>query len=350
MANNLSSKTYSLQQTKAIMFAGLNYTIPIETIKLINYLTEQIGSSSFINNKVFHKKEQKEYLSTNNQGSGFKTDKKKRRGNKGMEIHNEDWDTLRSFQTTTIDQKTGFDASIDKLRIILSKLTKDKFQLIKEQLINGINEFLIIDTNNVNDNDNVNDNNILTDMIGNMIFDVSLNNKFLLKMYADFYSELLIMYDWLRPIVFNRLEIYLNLFDNMMYVNPDKDYDKFCDMNAENEKRKLTTQMFVNLSLNGVIPKIKIYELLVSLLRTINDFVNQIDKKFEVDEITENIAILFNKEIIDYVENDDFDKEKYMIDDLCIIDLIKMLAKSKAKDYKSLSNKAIFKYMDLIEM
>jgi hypothetical protein len=33
-----------------------------------------------------------------------------------------------------------------------------------------------------------------------------------------------------------------------------------------------------------------------------------------------------------------------------ITDVITQLAKSKAKDYKSLSNKAIFKLMDLVDM
>ena len=43
-------------------------------------------------------------------------------------------------------------------------------------------------------------------------------------------------------------------------------------------------------------------------------------------------------------------EEEYMIGDCSIIEFITKLAKSKTKDYKSLSNKAIFKYMDLIDM
>ena len=123
-------------------------------------------------------------------------------------------------------------------------------------------------------------------------------------------------------------------------------------MNTINERRKMVSQMFVNLSLNGVISKVTIYELLVSLLKIMFNLLNQADKKYEVDEITENVAILFNKEIIEYVEKNNFDKDndKYMINGLSIVVLIKSLANSKAKDYKSLSNKAIFKCMDLIEM
>jgi len=335
-----TSQNYNLQQVNTIMFAGLDYTIPDETIILLNYLTEQIGSNSFINDKIFHKKEQKEDALSNDPSLNFKTDKKKRKGNKGMENFSEDWNTIRSFQTTKIEQKTGIDAIIDKLKLTLSKLTKDKFQIIKEQIIAGINEI-------IENNTNVE---IFTDKIGNMLFDIALNNKFLSKMYADFYTELLSIYDWLRPIVNNHLESYLDLFENMQYFDSDKNYDKFCDMNTINERRKLVTQMFVNLSLNNVISKQQIYELLVLLLKKIFYLINQVDKKYEVDEITENIAILFNKETIEYVEKNNFDANKYMINDLSVIELVTLFAKSKAKDYKSLSNKAIFKYMDLVEM
>jgi hypothetical protein len=335
-----TSQNYNLQQVNAIIFAGLDYTIPDDTIILLNYLTEQIGSNSFINDKVFHKREQKEDMSSNDQITNFKIDRKKRKGNKGMEIFSEDWNTIRSFQTTKIEQKTGIDATIDKLKLTLSKLTKDKFIIIKEQIITGINEIIEFDTNTEN----------LTDKIGNMLFDIALNNKFLSKMYADFYTELLSIYDWLRPIINNHLETYLDLFENMQYFDSDKDYDKFCDMNTINERRKLITQMFVNLSLNNVISKQIIYELLVSLLKKMFHLINQVDNKYEVDEITENVAILFNKETIEYVEKHNFDINKHMINGLSIIELITLFAKSKAKDYKSLSNKAIFKYMDLIEM
>ena len=80
------------------------------------------------------------------------------------------------------------------------------------------------------------------------------------------------------------------------------------------------------------------------------NLVNQADKKNEVDELTENIALLFNKDKIDNVIDDADDEEEYYVENETIIDTINSLAKSKAKDYPSLSNKAIFKYMDLVEM
>ena len=74
------------------------------------------------------------------------------------------------------------------------------------------------------------------------------------------------------------------------------------------------------------------------------------EKKNEVDELAENIAILYNKDMIDEVEDEIEDSEELYINGQTIIETINSLAKAKAKDHQSLSNKAIFKFMDLIEM
>ena len=82
------------------------------------------------------------------------------------------------------------------------------------------------------------------------------------------------------------------------------------------------------------------------LLEMVLELIEQPNKKNEVDELTETIALLFNKGIMD----DDYDETEFIINNQTIEDVITMMAKSKSKDYKSLSNKAIFKYMDLIEI
>jgi hypothetical protein len=336
------SQKYNLQQVNAIMFAGFEYLLPDDTVNMLNYLTGQIGSSAFINSNVYQKKESIEVKDTSlSDDQGYKLDKRRRKGNKGMEVSNEDWDSIRSFQATKIEHKSGLDALIDKLKLAMSKLTKDKYLIIREQITDALNDIVVEEP----------DPTILMERIGNVMLDIVLSNKTLLKLYADLYSDLLGSYAWLRSSIDNHFQRYLDLFKEMKYYDSDKDYDKFCDMNVVNEKRKLTSQLFVYLSINGLLPRLSIYERLVSLLRTMFDYINMPDKKFEVDEITENMAILFNKEIMKTVEDGSgYNEDLYIINGLNIIELITVFAKSKAKDYKSLSNKSIFKCMDLVEM
>ena len=336
------SQKYNLQQVNAIMFAGFEYLLPDDTVNMLNYLTGQIGSSAFINSNVYQKKESIEVKDTSlSDDQGYKLDKRRRKGNKGMEVSNEDWDSIRSFQATKIEHKSGLDALIDKLKLAMSKLTKDKYLIIREQITDALNDIVVEEP----------DPTILMERIGNVMLDIVLSNKTLLKLYADLYSDLLGSYAWLRSSIDNHFQRYLDLFKEMKYYDSDKDYDKFCDMNVVNEKRKLTSQLFGYLSINGLLPRLSIYERLVSLLRTMFDYINMPDKKFEVDEITENMAILFNKEIMKTVEDGSgYNEDLYIINGLNIIELITVFAKSKAKDYKSLSNKSIFKCMDLVGM
>ena len=65
---------------------------------------------------------------------------------------------------------------------------------------------------------------------------------------------------------------------------------------------------------------------------------------------TNDPTILFNKELIEEVLEEAKDEDEFNVGDSTIIESVNKLAKAKAKDYPSLSNKAIFKYMDLIEM
>lgn len=337
----LPNTKYTLQQTNAIIFSGFEYTIPEDVINMFNFLTTQIGSNDFITSNKYQKKEKIVKDISSDMDQGFKMDKRKKKGNKGIEVFTEDWDTIRSFQATKFEQKSGLEALIDKLKLSMSKLTKDKYLLIKEQIMEVLNEIIELEP----------DTNTLTEKIGNIMFDIVLSNKTLLKLYAELYTDLIGSYMWLKQSIDNHFINYLDLFKDMKYFDSDTDYDKFCDMNVINEKRKLTSQLFIYLALNGCLSKNSIYDYLVLLLKMMSEYIHQPNKKFEVDEITENIAILFNKDIIRFVEDsDDYDDDLYIIDGLSIMELITVFAKSKAKDYKSLSNKAIFKCMDLVEM
>lgn len=336
------SLKYNLPQVKSVIFAEFEYYIPDATITLLNSLTAQIGSNVCINSNVFQKRE-KEKEKDNSSEQDFKhQDRRKKRSNKGMEVTgDEDWNAIRSFQATKIEHKSGVDALIDKLKLAMSKLSKDKYQVIKEQIIDALNDICEAEPDQA----------VLVERIGNIMLDIVLSNKTLLKLYADLYSDLLGLYGWLKQSIDNHFAGYLNLFKDMQYFDPDSNYDKFCDMNVTNEKRKLTSQLFVYLALNGHLNTLVVYENLVSLLRTMSEYIHLQNKKFEVDEIAENIAILFNKDIIAAVEDaDDYDEDLYIINGLNIIEIITVFAKSKTKDYKSLSNKSIFKCMDLVEM
>jgi hypothetical protein len=331
---------YNLQQITDISFSGFNFEIPEDACNMINYLCMQVDSPGLITNiyKKIDTSKNDNSFSTNSTG-GFKNNIKKRKGNKSMEVSSDEWESIRTFQTTKIEQKAGIDGDIDQIRLFLNKLTDKTFLDMREKIIDKINKIF---AEPVNKED--------TAKVGNMLYELCSTNKFYSKIFADLFAEMATKYEWLLSIFNDNYKNVMGQYSNIQYVDSDKDYDGFCDMNKKNERRKAITTFLVNLSGNGFIEKQGLVKILRDLLIIVTGMLNQNDKKNEIDELTENIAILFNKELIDEVVDDADDEEDYFVGDQPIIDVVNNLAKSKAKDYPSLSNKSIFKYMDLIEI
>lgn len=327
-------KRYSLDQFSTISFNGFDFTIPKETYDIINYLTNEVGCPSYVKTPVFHKKIDTSSLETKMPLSSMKGGKRK---GKAMEISNEEWESIRNFQATKLEEKSGLDSEIDQIRLHLNKITDKTFADMRDRLIVIINNLCIIGL----DEDGM-------DKISKTIYDISSSNKFYSKIYADVYAELVEKYPWLKKYFDQKLQGFIRGFENIEYCDPDKDYNKFCDMNKMNEQRKATTQFYMNLYRNGFIPASVMTENLQTLLEKVREMIDENDKKNEVDEYTENIAIMYDKNMIENAEEDT--DEEYCVGTLSIHEFITKMAKSKTKDYKSLSNKSIFKYMDLVDM
>ena len=97
---------------------------------------------------------------------------------------------------------------------------------------------------------------------------------------------------------------------------------------------------------NGIVDKGKIMEITRNFIDKIYTFINVDNKKNEVDEITENVIILYKKEMYEEYSETDYER----INGYTINEIIERIANSKVKDYKSLTNKSLFKFMDLIDM
>jgi hypothetical protein len=320
---------YNLEDFNNITFDGFQINLPEDTLQKISEIALQVGSPTYIRTPVFNKKERVDTNTSGGGGGGGPAMKKRRNRNNNMESNHEDWDTIRTFQSTKIEQKDGFDAIINNVRLNLNKLTDKNYNEFKIKIIELIPE------NNLEE----------TKQIGNIIFEIASANRFYSKMYADLYCELIEKFVEMKSTFDECFENFIDLFNNIEYVDAGVDYDMFCKNNKDNEKRKALSTFFLNLMTNGILNKSQIINILVILLNQINNYISQDNKKNEVDEITENVAILYTKEIMESEE-----LKEFTVKNVAVFDFIELIANSKAKSYKSLTNKAIFKFMDMNEM
>jgi len=338
----MATKTlrYTLEDFENITFGGFEYTIPDSVLENISKLAMHVGSPDYIRTPIFPKREnQMKVASTATTDGGLasniKDNSKKRRGNKVIELVNDDdWDAIRTFQPTKLENKSGVEGDFDAIRSLVNKLTDKNYNEMTRKIIEIIEKVVL--ENQVSELGSISSN----------IFDMASSNRYYSKNYAQLYSELSNKFEFIKDAYLDNLNRFTELFDNIEYVDPNDNYDKFCEINKINEKRKSLASFYLNLMNFGIISKTIIMKITRNLLAKVYEFISIDNKKNEVDELTETIAILYKKEMYEVDGGDDYE----LIQGYTINEIVEQLANSKVKDYKCLTNKSLFKFMDLIDM
>jgi hypothetical protein len=331
----MTAKTliYSLEQIEDIIFKGFDYELPEEVIEKISSLAMEVGSPDYVRTPVFKKRENP--MKVEPTSSLPKEQGKKKRGNKSMEVINdEDWDSIRTFHTTKIETKAGIDADFDSIRAFINKMTDKNYIDMRNKIADVIEK--IVSENSDSD----------LSSIGSNIFEIASSNRYYSKIYADLYADLSSKFEFIKSKYQENFKKFTELFENIEYVDPNENYDKFCEINKINEKRKSLATFYVNLMYCGVISKAEIMQITRNLLAKVYEYISIENKKNEVEELTETIALLYKKDLYKDDQADNYEK----IEGCNISEIINKIANSKVKDYKSLTNKALFKFMDLIDM
>lgn len=324
---------YTLEKINEILYQGFEYKLPEKTLEIISNLSSQVGAPDYIKTPVFNKRENPLKMEpTLNSKISSVGGNKKRRGKANEIATNEDWEQLRTFQTTKLEEKSGVDNKIDNIRVNLNKMSDKNYIDMRNKIIDIIDNLI---TENISHED-------MTRVSSN-IFDIASTNRFYSKMYADLYSELSNKYVPFKSTFENNVNKFVDLFNVIEYVDPKENYDKFCEINKMNEKRKSLASFYLNLMINGIIDKQQIITITRNILEQIYTYISIEDKKNEVDELSETMAILYKKDIYE-------DGEYEKIDGYKISEIVNKIATCKVKDYKSLTLKSQFKFMDLVGM
>lgn len=324
---------YTLEEVEDIIFKGFDYQVPDDVIEKISNLAMHVGSPDYVKTPIFKKRENPMKIEPKETLPSNKDFSKKRKNNKGIEVLNdEDWDSIRTFQTTKIESKTGIDADFHLIRSYINKMTDKNYIDMTNKIIEIIEKLV----SEISENE--------LSGIGTNIFEIASSNRYYSKIYAELYTNLSSKFEFMKSKYEENFNRFTELFDNIEYVDPNENYDKFCEINKINEKRKSLATFYMNLMLTGVISREDIIKITRNLLEKIYTFILIENKKNEVEELTENIAILYKKDL--YKDDDVYD----LINGFTINEVVEKIANSKVKDYKSLTNKSLFKFMDLIDM
>ena len=325
------TKQYTISDYEDIINAGFVCNLSQETLNIISKLSEQVGAPTYIKTPIFLKKEGRNPLGSGCivGGNSFKKSK-----NKPSEITDEDWDIIRSFQTTQKHVSEGIEKNIDNIRGYLNKITDANEEAMINDIKSEISQLIEHDTSQEN-----------MMKIGYSIFNIASSNSFYSALYARLFKSLMNDYDIFKNIFEDNFKEFINLFDSIEFVDPKKNYDKFCEYTKTNDKRRAMSLFVVNLMINDIITKEEIIEIIKQLQSLILSYVRKTERSNEVEELTENLYIIITKSMKYLGKDDMLEAWEKIVENLKFISILK----PKMKEYPSITNKSIFKHMDILE-
>jgi len=281
----------------------MDYNVSQEVIDIINNLAQLVGAPSYV-----------------------KTPNFKEKNHSRNKKHKTDWALIRNFKVTKIEKKIeGIEHDMNVLREFLNKMTDKTYEENLKEIILKIKTF---DKKNLI-------------IICKYIFEMASSNKFYSEMYANLYKTLMGEFEEMGEECLTQLEKFLKTFKEIKYIDPDNDYDGFCDMNEENEKRRAMSQFFINLMKKDVVDNKEIIKIILSLHEQIFEYLKEENNKNIAEEFVENIFIMLHNNKQFFKNNENWGK---------IENNIEIITSAKKSDFPSLTNKIIFRYLDIAEL
>lgn len=290
---------YELNDFKTIKEKGFEYTIPDESRNLITLLANLVGSPNYSKSPYF-----------------IKTDKKKKKHTPSSNIG---WDMLRSFKKTELKEKTETEQHLDTIRVLMNKVSEKTF----EDVTNKIKDLIRT----------VYDDHDIHEKVMSLLFSIASSNRFYSSLYAKLYTELVNEFPILRTYFNTILNGYIELFKNIESCNPDKDYNKFCEINKQNDHRRSISSFITNCMLLDNID-VKVINDLIYYLQKL--MLEHSDDIMMIEEITENYFIIIKCGLNKIVLSDDWGNIYEYIQQNSL--------------HKSFNNKIRFKFMDLLDL
>ena len=311
MATLTATREYTLSDFKNKEDSGNIPELENLVIEKINKLASRVGAPTYQKTPVFKR---------------YSYNKKKK---VNENISSADWETIRNFKTTTLDKNMeGLEAQMDQIRSYLNKLTIENYNEISNEIKMVIKE--IVDQNEEQ----------YLSKIGVSIFEIGSANRFLSKVYVKLYKELIDTYPIMKNVCTSNFNSFQSLFETFDYCDASEDYDRFCDITKQNEKRKALSKFLMICVEYSIIELESMEKIILDFLGKINNYINEEDKENALDEIVANLAIMILSSVSVFKKMKSHNK---------IFKDIEILSGLNVKKYPGLSNKTLFKFLDIVE-
>ena len=378
---------YDLPDYAAFMNMGFDLKLPDDVLKSVSDLADLVGAPTYIKTPVFPVRDPSDFRAASCigatagatatatatattgyhvAGSSANTFQSRfggsgisggsngnSRGSRNQQIQNSEWDTILSFQKTEMKKKEGIELGIDNIRAALNKLTDKTYSVMFANILKEIDALFHACQNDTSEEHNMH---TVMNRVASSIFTTASSNAFYSEIYARLFHDLMAKekehdhgeYAVFRTVFEQNLASFMSLFDTIEYCDPKKNYDKFCDINKANEKRKAMSLFIVNLMKIGIVEKSHVLAIMKQLQELLSSNMKQEGKTNEVDELAENIFIIVKHSHAVFTASD-HDDDDTAASFQASVEQITEISKMKIKSKPSITNKTIFKHLDMLD-
>lgn len=241
--------------------------------------------------------------------------------------------SLTNFKTTEFTKREGINVHIYQIRKLFNMLTDKNYDKHSATIVEQIN-FVV-------------KNNIAEEVMlyCNFCYQNLSSNLLYSTLSAQLYKTILENYSTFEEILnaaikYDVIEAKIKKF---VYVDPNIDYDKFCENNKLNESLRAEFSFFTNLLKLNCIRYEVIATIILNIYELVNTYIAAKTKKNEIDEISELLYILIANSYDSIKSND---VRLYEVIELNIQKIIDI----KKENNSDLNNKCVFKHMDLLDL
>jgi hypothetical protein len=251
----------------------------------------------------------------------------RRRGKGNQVISDADWEVIRTYEATHRVEKEGDDAVLEQIRKHLNKISE----------ANYVSQSTLI-SRSITEAEEEGNEELLGQIIGHVLRTAS-GNVFYAHLYARLVTDLASTFgERVSKPLEASLGGYHAQFDNVESCDPKQDYDRFCVLNAENERKRATGVFLTHLANTGVLDPDAVMGELRSIQKKMLLALDTEEGMVSAEQMADVCDVMVRAGLTTFRDAEGWEAVKDDIYDL---------AELKPKSRPGLSRKIVFKHMDI---
>ena len=238
-----------------------------------------------------------------------------------------------NFKATEFIKREGINVHIYQIRKLFNMLTDKNYKKHATTIIEQIN--FVVKNNTTEE----------VMLYCNFCYQTLSSNVLYSTISAQLYKTIIETYPKFQEILNSaiRYEVIEEKIKNIVYIDPNSDYDKFCENNKLNESLKAEFSFFTNLLKLNCIRYDVIANIIIKLYDIVYTYITLKTKKNEIDEISDILYILISNSY-----------EIIKSNDVTLYDLVYLNVNNiitiKNENKSDINNKCLFKHMDILDL